>query len=185
MNSTATTAVIVSLVFLAVWICYSQFRRPRPLTLLARIAAIAIYLAALHWTFGFPSVSGADSKSPESAAPIFAAIVIYMYLAMVAGMAFEYLYRYLEGAPADRRFEFGSLVKPVLVSPLVFIPLASSLQTVNLDLTIGIPRFMLFLVAFENGFLWRGYFSRKVSGAEPAASISPTPVASNTPAAKR
>jgi hypothetical protein len=99
-------------------------------------------------------------------------------------MASEYLYHYLDGAPADRRFDLGSLIKPILVSPLVFIPLASSLQTANLDLTLGLPRFMLFLVAFENGFLWRGYFSRKMAGAEAPASISPPAAAAKDAAAK-
>lgn len=176
MNSTATTAVVASVVLLAAWIIYSQFRRARPLTLFARLAALALYLAALHWAFGFPSFAGVASKSSETPAPVFIAIVLFMYVAMVFGMAAEYLYHYLDGPPADRRFDLGSLIKPILVSPLVFIPLASSLQTVNLDLTLSIPRLMLFLVAFENGFLWRGYFSRKISGAEAPASINPPPI---------
>jgi len=65
----------------------------------------------------------------------------------------------------------------------VFIPLASSLQSVNLDLTLGIPRFMLFLVAFENCFLWRDYFSRKMSGAEAPTSINPPAAAAKDAAA--
>jgi hypothetical protein len=183
MNSTATTAVIVSAALLAAWIIYRQFRRFRPLTLIAHFAALALYLAVLHWTFGFPSVAGAESKSGETDALVFPAIVLYMYVAMVLGMICEYVYHYLDGAPGDRHFELGSLIKPVLVSPLVFIPLASSLQAANLDLTFGIPRVMLFLVAFENGFLWRGYFSRKMSGAEAPASIKPRAAAANASAA--
>jgi len=83
---------------------------------------------------------------------------------MVLGMASEALYQYFD-APADkRRFDIGTFVKPFLVSPLVFMPLAASLENANLDLSqFDAPRLMVFLVAFENGFLWRGYFSRKLA----------------------
>src|SRR5215831_10868118 len=171
MNATATTAIVLSAAVLTGWVVYRQFRQPRRVTLVASLVALGIYLAALHWTFGFPSVVGAESKSGETTAPVFPAIVLYMYVAMVLGMVSEYLYNYLDAGHSERGFDLGSLIKPVLVSPLVFIPLASSLQTASVDLTLGIPRFMLFLVAFENGFLWRGYFSRKMSGAEASASI--------------
>jgi hypothetical protein len=82
-----------------------------------------------------------------------------MYLCMLAGMGAEYLSNYFDasGSKADTS-GIGAFLQPFLKSPLVFMPLAVSLQSANLDLSrFDAPRLMLFLVAFENGFLWRGY----------------------------
>jgi hypothetical protein len=88
-----------------------------------------------------------------------------MFFCMLLGMAAESLYHYLDAPAGKRQFDIGSFIKPFLVSPLVFMPLAASLQNANMDLSqMDAPRLMVFLVAFENGFLWRGYFSRKLAG---------------------
>ena len=94
-----------------------------------------------------------------------------MYVCMLAGMAAEYLYHYFDASPSQpRKFELGTFVKPFLVSPLIFMPLAASLQGANQDFSnFDAPRLMVFLVAFENGFLWRGYFSRKLAESVKAA----------------
>jgi hypothetical protein len=57
---------------------------------------------------------------------------------------------------------------PVLASPIVFIPLLASLQNADPDLSrIDVPGFMIFVVAFENGFFWKEYFdNRKRKGAQ-------------------
>jgi hypothetical protein len=83
---------------------------------------------------------------------------------MLLGMAAEYLYHYLDSKSEERKFDWASFIKPFLVSPLVFVPLAASLQNANIDSSrVDIPRLMVCLVAFENGFLWRGYFTRKLA----------------------
>jgi hypothetical protein len=92
-----------------------------------------------------------------------------MFMCMVLGMAAEYLYHYLDAPPEKRRFDLGSFFKRFLVSPLVFMPLAASLKNANFDLNqFSAARLMIFLVAFENGFLWRGYFSRKLAESQAA-----------------
>jgi len=126
------------------------------------IAALALYLVILHFAFGFPE--SAESLAKGGGEIDVRPLVLALYVSMLLGMGSEYLYHYLDSSPSTRVFDWGSFVKPFLISPLVFVPLAASLQNARVDLShFDIPVLMLFLVAFENGFLWRGYFSRKLS----------------------
>ena len=123
---------------------------------------LLLYLALLHFAFGFPSLSAVVAKggSETGAGPLVLALFIFMLL----GMGAEYLYHYMDSKPEEAKFDWRSFGKPFLVSPMVFVPLAASLQNAQVDLSsFNIPLLMLFLVAFENGFLWRGYFTRKLA----------------------
>jgi hypothetical protein len=45
---------------------------------------------------------------------------------------------------------------PMLASPLVFIPLLGAFQNAPVDLmSLTLPKFMVFFVAFQNGFFWK------------------------------
>jgi H+/Cl- antiporter ClcA len=156
-----TVIVAACAVLLVLWTA-AQFRSStRRIQVMIGIVALVLYLVVLHLAFGFPSFSNGLAKGPE---PDLRPLVLVLFVCMVLGMAAEYLYHYLDAKPAQRKFDWGSLVKPFLVSPLVFVPLAASLQAANVDLsTFNIPLLMLYLVAFENGFLWRGYFARKLA----------------------
>ena len=157
-----TVVVAVSALLLLFWIA-SQFRSstrriPDALALLV----LLLYLALLHFAFGFPSppTDFAKGGADTDVGPVVLALFIFMLL----GMGAEYLYHYLDAKPEGTKFDWRSFVKPFLVSPLVFVPLAASLQNAKVDLSrFDIPLLMLFLVAFENGFLWRGYFTRKLA----------------------
>jgi len=174
--ATIITAVCFFLLLcLALW---SQYRAPKWSTLSLNLLGLALYVLLLHSLFGFPSLEELQSKGGEGNQ--FLVLALAMYACMLVGMAAEYLYHYFDGpSPVAKKFDIGTFLKPFLISPLVFVPLAASLQSANLDLShFDAPRLMVFLVAFENGFLWRGYFSRKLSesakGAEPAgAAASP------------
>lgn len=164
----ATVLVAASAALLLTWLIWRQYRLPKWSTFLLNLLGLGLYVLALRLLFGFPNLEVAQSKGGEGAT--FAALVLAMYLCMLVGMAAEYLYHYFDSPSSkSRKFDLGSFIKPFLVSPLVFMPLAASLQTANLDLTrFDAPRLMIFLVAFENGFLWRGYFSRKMAESESA-----------------
>lgn len=159
----STVLVAVGASALTIWAAARQIRARRwPMLALVLVVA-GTYVELLHALFGFPDLEHADSMGPEDA---FLPLVLALYVCMVAGMVAEYLFHYLDAAAGLRgRFDVGGMVKTVLVSPLIFIPLVASLQSANVDpVKLNAPRLMLFLVAFENGFLWRGYFSRKLAG---------------------
>jgi hypothetical protein len=167
----ATVIVTVCGALLLAWMIWRQYRSPKWSTLALNLLGLVLYVLLLRMLFGFPNFEAPQSKGPQDNR--FLALALAMYLCMLAGMAAEYLYHYFD-APASqpRKFEMGTFIKPFLVSPLVFMPLAASLQTGNQDLsTLDAPRLMVFLVAFENGFLWRGYFSRKL--AKSAKAVTP------------
>ena len=159
----ATIIVLVCAVLLLAWIAWQQYRSPKFSTLVLHLLAFILYVALLRVLFGFPDFAPPLAKGPQDNQ--FLALSLAMYLCMLVGMGAEYLYRYFEDLSARRRkFNVGGFVMPFLVSPLVFMPLAASLQNANLELSrFDAPRLMIFLVAFENGFLWRGYFSRKLA----------------------
>jgi hypothetical protein len=161
-----TVIVAASAVLLALWTAWlSRLSRTRIPGVFAFIVLV-LYLALLHFAFGFPSLPAELAKGgtetnteTDNVGPL----VLALFAFMVLGMGAEYLYHYLDSRP-NVSFDWGSFVKPFLVSPLVFVPLAASLQNAKVDLSrFNIPLLMLFLVAFENGFLWRGYFTRKLA----------------------
>lgn len=168
MPAIATVVVAASVALLLIGIIWRQYRSPKWSILLFNLLGLAAYVLLLRLLFGFPNLEGPQPKGGEQTQ--FPALVLAMYVCMVAGMVAEYLYHYVDSAPSKRRkFNWGAFFKPFLVSPLVFMPLAASLQNANLDFTrLDPPRLMIFLVAFENGFLWRGYFSRKMAESESA-----------------
>jgi len=164
-----TTILITgSLVLLLGWIVWRYSRSRHLPSLLLSLAGLALYVALLRLLFGFPSLGVQEAKGAED--NTFLAQALAMYVCMLAGMAAEYFYHYFDAPGESRKFEIASFVKPFLVSPLVFMPLAVSMQNANLDLSrFDAARLMVFLVAFENGFLWRSYFTRKMSEARPVA----------------
>ena len=158
-----TVIVAASAVLLALWAAW-QLRSPASrIQGVVGTVVLVLYLALLHFAFGFPSLQAAVAKGKtEGTGPLVLALFVFMIL----GMGAEYLYHCLDSNPEEVKFDWRAFVKPFLVSPMVFVPLAASLQNAQVDLSsFNIPLLMLFLVAFENGFLWRGYFTRKLAPA--------------------
>jgi hypothetical protein len=165
----ATVIISASLVLLFGWIVWRHVRSAHWPSLILSLTGLALYALLMRLLFGFPALAVEESKGSQD--NTFLAQAVALYLCMLAGMGAEYLYHYFDAHDAkDRKFEIGTFLKPFLVSPLVFMPLAASLQNANLDLSrFDAPRLMVFLVAFENGFLWRGYFMRKMRESKPAS----------------
>ncbi|HKW02116.1 MAG TPA: hypothetical protein VJN96_20000 [Vicinamibacterales bacterium] len=176
MHPLASAVVFASIVALFGWLLWRFARSRSWLDLLLGLAGLVAYVVLLNRLFGFPQPSAAIAKAGDS--DRFLPLTAAMFTTMILGMAAEYLYQFLDTPRRKRRFDLGSLLKPMIVSPLVFMPLASSLQTsfdhANVDF-VGLdgPRLMVFLVAFENGFLWRGYFSRKLAESSKAPGGTP------------
>ena len=86
-----------------------------------------------------------------------------LYLSMVAGTIAQFFYYRKEGAA----FSVAEFVRPVLASPIVFVPLASAYQDAMAeDGDISLGFFMLLLVAFQQGFIWKAIFDQQIKTAE-------------------
>ena len=84
--------------------------------------------------------------------------IIVLYVIMVFGMLASYAFQHFSKEKAERKeWDFGLFLAPVFVSPVIFIPLLTAFQQAGSDS----PRMMMFLVAFQNGFLWKEYFDHK------------------------
>jgi hypothetical protein len=129
------------------------------------IGRLIFWLAALALCGGiyFFLFQKAYDLQPKGAQPNQTAFVIVLYLCMVAGMACHYFYAIFL-LPKRKRpsFDLGGLLAPMFASPLVFIPLLGSFQNTEVDLAqLTLPKFMVFLVAFENGFFWKEVFENR------------------------
>ena len=83
--------------------------------------------------------------------------LIVLYVCMLVGMAFNYLFTlFLKPKENREAFDLGAFLVPMLASPLVFIPLLGAFQNAPVDLTnLTLPKYMIFFVAFQNGFFWK------------------------------
>jgi hypothetical protein len=123
------------------------------------IAAFALFLNRL---FGFP-VARVVPMGLRNDLALWAAL----YLCMLAGMFAQYAYRYFE-RPRFRRknWDWGLFIAPVFASPIVFVPLATACISAGLEVEkLTAARFMIFFVAFQNGFFWKEFFDMKQSEA--------------------
>ena len=158
-----TLVLCVSTSLLLLLILYRLRSRTHRESAAIAAAGLLLYVALIHWAFDFPDFPDAGMAKGTSGTES-GALVLALFLFMSLGMSAEYLYYYLDAKPGVVRFNWRTFLKPFLVSPLIFMPLGASLQNSNVDLShFYVPLLMLYLVAFENGFLWRGYFARKLA----------------------
>ncbi len=127
-----------------------------------RLVVLAGFAAFLHHWFGFPLTAPVLSKG-DGGLLLAGALAI----SMIAGMFAQYLYKHFEKPKRNRqKWDWGRFVSPVFASPIVLIPLIAAFQSVDIDLAkdqMTLPRLMVFLVAFENGFFWNEHFDRRSS----------------------
>lgn len=142
--------------------CFAAVRRRSLGALLWAVAIIGAFLALLlrAGVVFLPLAEGPVARGGGEERQ--GALVLLLYLAMLAGMLSHYLYARFDGPPKqDRRFDLGRLLAPVFVSPIVFLPLASIFETSGATQAKA-SHLMLFLVAFENGFFWREFFENRL-----------------------
>lgn len=136
---------------------------PVPVTLL--VISLSLWLVSVRWPGDLVQL-----KSPS--APPWGALT-WLYLSMLLGMAAQYFFYRAE---PPQPFRWLPFVKPLLASPIVFMPLLGSIQASALDLTrFSLAKLMLLLVAFQNGFFWRLFFEtqERRAGRSAAASVRP------------
>jgi hypothetical protein len=90
-------------------------------------------------------------------------LIIILYLFMVVGMICQYLYSLLIQPRKQRPpFDWGNFLAPLFASPIVSIPMLVAFQNSEIDLTqLTLPRVMVFVVAFQNGFFWKEIFESR------------------------
>jgi hypothetical protein len=113
----------------------------------------------LNLLFGFPRPQSDVAKGASEDL----AFALVLYVCMLLGMASQHLYARLEQPKRRRpRFDWGVFLAPAFASPIVFLPLLISFQNAGMDLSqLTVPRIMIFIVAFQNGFFWKAHFDRR------------------------
>ena len=126
--------------------------------LVALAIGIAAFILFLNRLFGFPQTS-VTAMGLQEDLTLWAAL----YVCMILGMFAQYAYRRFDRPQRNRpKWDWGLFIAPVFASPIVFMPLATSCISAGLDLrSLTAARFMIFFVAFQNGFFWKEFFDLK------------------------
>jgi hypothetical protein len=140
-----------------------QSREWRPFGM--SLVALAVFSVFLNRWFGFPFPNPLVNKGSNDLK-----LAGAMAFSMITGMFFQYLFSHFERPERYRpKWDWGCFIAPVFASPIIFIPLAGAFSSADVDLTLNrmtLPRLMIFLVAFENGFFWKAYFDLRRKEAE-------------------
>ena len=130
-------------------------RDRRVVVVLLALAALGLLLAWLD-TARVETMGGGDGASWAD--------IGLLALAMFAGMAAQYFY-FRDDAQS---FRWQPFLRPLLASPLVFLPVAAELAKTELKFAAGPDpaTFLSLLVAFQNGFFWKVVFDRSARQAE-------------------
>ncbi len=143
----------VSLLALAVVLFYRDYKASTWKGFILHAAILLVCIAFLWRFYGFLTtkpVARGDNNEVY--------FIIVLYLFMVVGMLASYAFQHFSKEKTERKeWDFGLFLVPVLVSPIIFIPLLTVFQQANSDSS----RMVMFLVAFQNGFLWKEYFDHK------------------------
>jgi hypothetical protein len=122
-----------------------------PVTLLVTISIGIVVIVILTAAF-FPR---AESKGLTPLTNW--SMIFIMYGAMLGGIVAQFFFF------SDDTFSFRwrPLLKPILASPIVFIPLASAYQGAAQGTDFTVPDLIVILVAFQNGFFWKMVFDKQ------------------------
>jgi hypothetical protein len=162
-----TTIVAIALLSLVALSVNRLARERRAGPFLLSLSVLAGLAWLLRRFFGFPVAQPIPAS--KGLTPSELPVIGVLFACMLLGMLAHWLYVWL-GTPQGKRrkFDFGRFVAPILASPIIFIPLLASQQNTDLSLAqLDVPRFMVFLVAFENGFFWKEYFDNLKKKAAP------------------
>lgn len=144
-------ASLAGLLVISVW----RFVRHRNIrSLIFQLTLIAICSGVLYLLFWVPDIP--VGKRDESREIYF---VIVLFIFMILGMFANYAYSRFSKPKSEReKFDLGLFFAPVFTSPIVFLHLLEAMQNADVDLqNLTKTKIMVFCVAFENGFLWKGF----------------------------
>jgi hypothetical protein len=136
-----------------------SFIKNKNIKRLAFYIIVLVVCAAIYFLYFQPATELAQRGS-QSNTLIF---IIILYVFMLLGMVCHYFYNFFTKPKKTRPpFDFGLFIAPFFASPIIFIPLLSAFQNTDIDLAkLTLPKFMVFVVAFENGFFWKEIFENR------------------------
>jgi hypothetical protein len=134
---------------------YSAVRDNDVKSAVLEATVIVGFLLAAHWTLGFFPMDGRISKGFDNSVEF--PNILLLYVAMVAGMLSQHLYTWLQDG---KRVPFRprAFLAPVFVAPIVFIPFYNSVRLSWADPSV---RWLIILVAYENGFFFKNTFEHR------------------------
>jgi hypothetical protein len=122
---------------------------------------VGVGVLILNWLFGFPTPPPVTTKGTKANL----AVLATLFASMLLGMLGQVLYAHFSlprSTRARRSIDWGTFWAPAFASPVIFIPLMATLENADIDLqALTTPRMMIFVVAFQNGFFWKGHFDRQ------------------------
>ena len=159
MTDTLDLIVKISLVVVVADFFYRVFTRHTPLLPRALVVVGALCVAYALAPAAVQTKDGLD----ETAA------IVFCYLSMVLGMIAQYFY--IQAERGDRTFQFDwmTFLMPIFASPIVFIPLLTLTSEVAMGGAFTRAKLMVYLVAFQNGFFWKGFFEQRRNDTNAAA----------------
>ena len=120
---------------------------------------VAIIAVAVSWTIALTSPRGRPSGdvTSEENAQRGAAMwtwALLLFGVMLLGILARYYWEFLGRDATRADIDIGEMIRPLLVSPLVFFPVWSQAS--------GQPRSLAtVLIAFQNGFFWQAVFEKQ------------------------
>jgi hypothetical protein len=90
-------------------------------------------------------------------------LVIGLYLSTIMGIVAHHIFVQTPGldAPEERtKLRWTPLLKPFVISPLIFLSALSQLNKVSAQADTLIAALMQFGFAFQNGFFWKAVFEQ-------------------------
>jgi CDP-diglyceride synthetase len=134
--------IIYLLILAGEWIVNRSFKKILPELLL-----LSGFVLLLHLTTGFPAA--ASKQSFGGISPL--AALGLMFVCTMFGIMAHYIF-YMKG-----KFSWKNFLKPLVVSPIIFLPLVGSVQSASGLESIQMITFAI--LAFQNGFFWKEVLS--------------------------
>ena len=160
MSSLLSSILAASVVGLLACVWWASVVRARPRRVARAVALTLLAVAVLRYALVAPVE--AKGTVHETLA------IAFCYAAMLLGMVAQYAYQQAE--TRDFRFDPGAFFMPIFASPIVFVPLLTVIGEVNTSGALATSKLMVYLIAFQNGFFWRGFFAAQA----PASSTRPS-----------
>ena len=154
MSPILTGVLSVSVIGLTVSVWYRNVIRRRPRRVLPAVALTILTVLVLRFTL---------SEQIETKGPVNETLAVaFCYGAMLLGMVAQYAYN--QARTGNFEFDPAAFFMPIFASPIVFIPLLTVISDVNATGALATSKLMVYLVSFQNGFFWRGFFEAQKMG---------------------
>lgn len=155
-SSLLVTISIVGVLFI---IIHQLFKKKNTRLFIISICALMLIVTYLHKYFY--SIDLLASKGDGNENELLYLIVLFIF--MILGMVSQYLFSRFNQPKKDRSdFDWGIFIAPIFTSPIVFIPLYTIISNSSIDSSnFDSAKYMIFLVAFENGFFWKGFLDNQ------------------------